>query len=42
MIALRFATTTVTTTMENTGSNPGYAVFKQTLPNDAFITDFSM
>ncbi|XP_022107830.1 uncharacterized protein LOC110988530 [Acanthaster planci] len=41
-IVLRFATTTVSSTMENTGTNAGWAVFKQKVPLQAFITDFTL
>ncbi|XP_038068542.1 uncharacterized protein LOC119737937 [Patiria miniata] len=41
-IALRFATTTIGSTMENTGSKAGWAVFRQKIPLQAFITDFTL
>jgi hypothetical protein len=39
-IVLRFATTVISSSMENQGTEAGWAVFRQKIPLLAFITDF--
>ncbi|XP_033646860.1 uncharacterized protein LOC117306366 isoform X1 [Asterias rubens] len=41
-IVLRFATTTISSTLENTGSQAGWAVFRQKIPLPAYITNFTL
>ena len=41
-IVLRFATTTISSTLENTGSQAGWAVFRQKIPLQAYITNFTL
>ncbi|XP_038066966.1 uncharacterized protein LOC119736992 [Patiria miniata] len=41
-IVLRFATTTISSTMENTGSKGGWAVFRQKIPLRAYITNYTL
>ncbi len=41
-IVLRFATTTISSTLENSGSQAGWAVFRQKIPLPAYVTNFTL
>ncbi|XP_071509557.1 uncharacterized protein [Diadema antillarum] len=42
VIVLRYAVTTIQVEMQNEGSSPGQAVFKQKIPEDAFISNLTI